>query len=162
MIKGTLSEEEIQAGKRLGNRRYKESRKQGLKQSIKNYSVEIDYLGAWGEIAVAKALGIEFIPTVNTFKAADIGVNLQVRTTDWPNGHLLVKDRDNDDHIYILCRCPRFPKFEIVGWCFGREAKNPDWLTDFGAYSVPNNKLRSIETLNSTPEYQQNLIGVQV
>ena len=158
----TLSAEDLEVGRRAGITRHTHSRKQGLKSGFDDKDNEMDILGAQGEIAAAQCLWIPFEPQVDTFKAADIGVNLQVRTTPRTNGRLILKRGDNPEHIYILVRKLAASDFEVVGWVFGHEGQRPEYLKKVGhggsVYFVPNHKLKSIADLSINDEFRKNLV----
>jgi len=162
----TLSAEDLEVGRREGIRRHVHSRQRGLKSNFYDEGNEMDVLGAQGEIAAAQCLWIPFEPKVDTFKAADIGVNLQVRTTPRSNGRLIIKKGDNPDHIYILVRKLSRNDFEVVGWIFGHEGQRPEYLTKVrhggSVFFVPNYKLKSIDDLFVNDEFRKNLAEILV
>jgi hypothetical protein len=97
--------------------------------------------GACGEIAVAKALGRFWSPTVNTFKAPDIGLKIQVRTRWRHDYELYVRpDKDDPDHAFVLAT-GKAPRFVIRGYRIGRDARREEWLQAHGgrrpAWFVP-------------------------
>jgi hypothetical protein len=96
--------------------------------------------GACGELACAKALGIYWLPTVNTFKTGGDVASFQVRTRSRDDYQLYVRPDDSDDAIFILVRGIA-PRYEVVGWMRGRDAKRPEWFKTFDrrpkAYFVP-------------------------
>lgn len=106
--------------------------------------------GACGEMAVAKALGIYWDGSVNTFKRPDVA-SLQVRTRseDWHD--ILVRPGDGDDDIFVLVT-GRSPSFTIQGWIRGSEAKVSEFLATHGgrppAYFVPQKRLRPMSELH--------------
>jgi hypothetical protein len=106
--------------------------------------------GAAGELAVAKALDRYWSGSVNTYRAgADVG-QLQVRTRSQPNYDLLIRDRDDDDAVFVLVT-GRVPSFAVRGWLLGRDGKRPEWRREHGgrppAYFVPQAHLRPITEL---------------
>ena len=161
MLTVTLTKEELLWGKHIGETRYSESRKKNLKNKIPGGYSEYDTLGALGEIAAAKALGISLNEIEGTFKGADLGFNLQVRTTEHARGHLIIrkgdnpKQGDNPKHAYILVRCPNQPVFEIVGWCFGFEAEGLGRQGTGGLW-VNESKLRPPKDLYTHPDTRAN------
>lgn len=106
--------------------------------------------GALGEMAVAKALNIHNPLTVNTFKDADLGVCLQVRTRSEHWHDLIVRENDSSDEIYILCT-GSCPEFKVHGWVYGSEAMRDEYLKNHGEYGdawfVPADKLRPLNTI---------------
>lgn len=150
-----LLEKELESSKLLGEKRFTESRKMGLKNKQLNYKPYFDYLGAAGEMAVAKGLSLKFIETCNSFKAADVGMNIQVRTTEYKNGRLIVHSNDNPMDLYILC-IASMPYFTVVGWCYGYECFEKGFEKD-GNMWVDQYKLRPIETIFDNEDFKLNL-----
>lgn len=106
--------------------------------------------GACGEMAVAKALGMYWGGSVNTFKASgDVG-KLEVRTRSSDDYELLVRKDDADDATYILVTGTA-PRYTVHGWLRGRDAKRSEWLNTHGgreaAYFVPQQALRNMDEL---------------
>lgn len=105
---------------------------------------QIHIEGACGEMALAKALGLYWNGSVNTFKmGGDVG-NFQVRTRSQHNYELLIRPDDPTDVIWWLVT-GKAPRYIVQGWIQGIDAKHPDWLRAHGgrppAYFVPHNKL---------------------
>ena len=112
------------------------------------WSVHIE--GACGELAVAKALNMYWAGTVNTFKSkADVG-KLEVRTRSRHDYDLLVRPDDKDESIFIHVT-GKAPEFKIHGWLLGKDAKQPNFLQNYGgrdgAYFVPSSNLKSLDEL---------------
>jgi len=60
-------------------------------------------MGAFGEIALHKALGLYYDGNVNTFKKfSDLPFKIQVRTTNYNDGFLTLYDTDQKDHYFFL------------------------------------------------------------
>ena len=93
-----------------------------------HWGFEID--GAAAEMAVAKYLGRYWRPLAERGRLssvpADIGENVQVRSTRNPAGPLIVHPRDDDAHVFVLV-ITRPPCFDLIGWLYGREAKRDEW-----------------------------------
>ena len=115
----------------------------------KNGYWDVNIIGIFGEAAVAKALNRFWLPTIDTFKLPDVG-DFQVRCTTYANGHLIIRDDDPVDDIYILV-IDKTPQFFIKGWIRGRDAQRPVyWRTPAEgdpAWFVPNVALWPIERL---------------
>lgn len=111
------------------------------------WSVHIE--GACGECAVAKALGLYWNGSINTFKADDIP-GAQIRTRSRHDWQLYVRPHESNQAAWILVT-GRCPNYQIHGWLYGHEAKQEQWLCDHGgrppAYFVPNSELRLITDL---------------
>lgn len=105
--------------------------------------------GAAGEIAVARRTGLYWSGR-RQWAPADIGVNLQARTTS-PGNRLIVRARDSDDAVFVFVT-GQIPRFTIHGWIVGRDAKDPAYLADptgdgYRAYFVPADRLHPMSTL---------------
>lgn len=102
--------------------------------------------GVMGEVALAKAIDRSWTPGGRNISVGEVSFSQEVRTTDWPNGHLLIYDNDSDDAIFWHVR-GSFPVFDVVGWIYGKDAKRPEWKAagDPDYYKVPNSELSPIE-----------------
>ena len=84
-------------------------------------------LGALGEIAVAKGLGLFWNGASGTFKDADLGTEIQVRTSQFYRG-LRIRPNDKDGHFYIAVLADGYPfNYELLGWMKGEDAKQDRW-----------------------------------
>jgi hypothetical protein len=95
---------------------------------------ETDVNGALAELAVAKAYGVYWNPSVNVGKAPDVG-SLQVRSNTNKNGHLIIRESDKDDEIFVLVICQN-PDFHVVGWIPANEAKVDKFFRPANQYGV--------------------------
>lgn len=132
----TLSLAEMLHGANLGVIRQYESFKSGGKHKHGFYSSNLDPLcinvqGAIGELVVAKARDTYFMPTVNTFKEADIGKNVQVRMRTKHEWQLIVRDDDDPDHIFVHVTGGG-PTYCIRGWAYGRDVMKPEYRQNHG------------------------------
>ena len=119
----------------------------------KGRDMQDNLFGVLGEMAVAKFKNYYFAGTVDTFKDADIGKYIQVRTVGSNrNRNLIVRKADPDNHVYVLVEISKQTggyNGTIHGWIMGGDAKKSEWLTDFGqpnrpmAYKVPMSSLRN-------------------
>jgi hypothetical protein len=100
--------------------------------------------GAAGELAVAKLLGCFWDGSVNTFKQADIGSDLHVRTRSKHTYELIVRDNDPDGGTYVLVTGFN-GRYVVHGCILGGAAKQPEWRKAHGdrppAYFVPHSAL---------------------
>jgi hypothetical protein len=108
-----------------------------------------EFVGACGELAVAKSAGVFFLPSVNTFhRVPDFLSDYEVRSTDLADGSLIVRDNDDDERRYILATVLG-DVVNLVGWIKGSEAKKQEWLRDPGnrrpSWFVPQASLMPIE-----------------
>jgi hypothetical protein len=101
--------------------------------------------GAMGEMVVAKARGKYFMPTVNNFKEADLGTNVQVRLRMFHHWDLIIRDNDNPEHIYVLVTGTG-PEFCIRGWAYAKDVMLPEYRKDHGgsgeAWFIPESALK--------------------
>lgn len=104
--------------------------------------------GAHAECAVARALGLYWGFTVNTFHKPDIvNTSLEVRWSTRRD----VKVRPDDSGIIVsvsgLC-----PRYTINGWIMAEAAKRPEWRCDKPppCYFVPLEELQPITELKRT------------
>lgn len=145
----TLTEQELEYAAMIGAKRHYESVIHGRKH---NPPLKADDIGLWlhiegacGELAVAKWSGKYWGGDICTFKAADIGERVQVRTRSKHDYDLIVRDNDNDEHAFILVTGVGID-FTLRGWIWGRDAKRPEFLKTYGgrpaAYFVPQSELR--------------------
>jgi hypothetical protein len=106
-----------------------------------------DIEGACAEKAAAKSLGNYWFDGADG--KTDVGP-YQVRHTTVEHGRLVLHPEDKDDEIFILV-VGRAPTFRIVGWCLGRDGKNPSYWSDptggRPAFFVPNNALHAMDKL---------------
>lgn len=106
--------------------------------------------GACGEMAVSKFLGVYWDGGIDTFKNADVGLTIQVRTRSSHSYELIVRPDDYDDDIYVLVT-GKCPTYRIWGHILGSEAKRDEYLQTHGnrpaAYFVPHGKLNDINGL---------------
>ena len=78
----------------IGVRRYVESLFDGRQDYMGMRSWQSNIEGSCGELAAAKALRIYWGATVNTFKAADLGDDIQIRTRSRDYYELNIKPND--------------------------------------------------------------------
>jgi hypothetical protein len=89
------------------------------------------YEGAFGEYVVAKAFRAFWNGSVGNFNADDVVVDVpgvgpvQVRATQWPDGHMLIH-RDDKDHrrYYLVTINGKIGR--IAGWRLARDCKRPE------------------------------------
>lgn len=109
---------------------------------------QIDVEGVLAEAAVAKALGVEYKATVDALdtKAGDIpglSTPLQVRSTKYTSGSLLIHHKDDDDHRFVLVT-GIYGTYEIRGWIFAKFGKHDKLWRQYkgrGAFWVPQDML---------------------
>lgn len=109
------------------------------------WNVDID--GCIGEMLVARFLNQYWAP--GHWTSGDILRGIEVRSTRWRDGCLLLHHDDADTKPYVLVTLEG-PSGRIRGWLLGREGKQPDhWRTDARepAFFVPQSRLRDPDEL---------------
>jgi hypothetical protein len=150
-IEVTLTDEETAYARGIGMKRQQECEKAGKKDrhGFKGNGVNIHILGAAGELAACKVFGLIWSASVNTFKGqADVGDVGEVRATTYKTGSLIVREDDQDDHVFILVT-GQIPHLTIQGYMMGKDAKQKQWLSDRGngrakAYFVPQTAIERV------------------
>lgn len=111
-----------------------------------------EVVGACGEIGMAKALGLWFVPGLNTFHvSADVLHDVEVRGTALPHGSLIVRDNDADERRFVLALVDG-TSVTLAGWLWGGEAKQEKWFRkppkERPAWFVPQRAVRPMNTLS--------------
>jgi hypothetical protein len=115
-------------------------------------------LGAAGEMAVAKALDVYWLPTMESFKAAgDLG-EYEIRTRSRDNYDLIIRP-DDPSRVFILVT-GSMPRFWVRGWIDAEDAKAmPDCWKAYGgrpaAWFVPADRLWPIQFLLDRNELRE-------
>ena len=128
----TLSPEEVREAIEFGEMATRDGVEKGRKDKAKvgkNPGVWI--MGALGECAVAKALGVPWEKNFNTFKDPDVGP-FQVRCSPLYYGGLIFRQEDNPDEIFILVTKISRSEFVVRGWATGHKCRSYGEYTDFG------------------------------
>lgn len=133
-----LTKQELEEATNVGikRRNFNESKSTpaayGFNNSNKEKALKIDIQGAIAEKAVSKALDLKWVPFSEDFKSlvSDVGDNIQVRSTDYIRGNLLLHPRDKDDQIFILVKVHNLPKCELAGWIRCRDGKKQQYWED--------------------------------
>jgi len=155
-----LTDAEVLSAIQVGGLRQWESLKKNLpdKHGFLGDGWEAHIEGAMGEIAAAKALNCYWCGGINTFKTPDL-YNIQVRTRSKKEYELLLRDNDDSCSQWVLVT-GKAGKYQVHGWIWGYEGKNPEWRKEHGgrptAYFVPHSQLHPLHTLlHSTPTPHQ-------
>ena len=94
-------------------------------------------VGAQGEMAAAKALGVYWPSSIGAEKAdPDMPPDWQVRTMGKSTYDLIVRKDDIDSHKYLLVTGTG-PEFLVHGWIYGKDAKKEEWYGDRGGRNAP-------------------------
>lgn len=112
-------------------------------------------IGAMGEFAVARLLGLNWNPVTGVTDTARGDLeNLQVKSITARNRSLIVRPHDPDEFPYVLVFVSMM-EAEILGWISGKEAKRSHYFREAdpsrgihqAAYFVPAKDLKPISTL---------------
>lgn len=104
-----------------------------------NWQIHVE--GALGELALAKYLRV-YWSGKGEFRGGDVG-SLQVRTSGYHNGHLLLHHEDNDDDQFWFVTGVN-GVYVVRGWIYGFDGKKEEfWREDTGrpAFFVPQSAL---------------------
>ena len=102
-------------------------------------------------------MNLKWIPFSENYEKikADVGTNTQVRSTNHRYGNLLVHDKDDDEQGFVLVRLHNLPECEMVGWVYGKTAKDKKYWEDGtnrpsfkgrACYMYPANLLNPMDT----------------
>jgi hypothetical protein len=151
-----LSWDELQRAASHGVHRYLTAVERGLVDNVRvtdRNNLTAHVVGAWGECAAAKALGAWW-PRDNLNPDGgkpDVGP-FHVRSTTRGGGRLIVYRADADAEPFLLVTM-RLPRFRLVGWCYGCEAKSEEWWAQREgfrpAFYVPQHVLRPLDEWNA-------------
>lgn len=148
----TMSLAEMISGASLGVIRHHNSSMRGSELGTgltedKRNILDIHVQGAMGEICVSKVMDRYSKFSVDTFKAADISENIQVRTSPRHDYKLRILPNDNPEHYYVLVTGTG-PVYCVRGWIKGSEGKREEYIMAPNnrppAYFVPQHKLYPI------------------
>ena len=160
-IEISLTKEDMEWADRIATNRQDEAVKAGKRDSHGFNGIDglnKHKLGAAGELAVAKALGVIWDATVNTYKAPDLGECVQVRTRSKHDYDMLVRANDKDDEVFIHVT-GQPPNLIVHGWLYGKDAKQEKWKQNYGnrpsAYFIPTSELNQlVVTVSSVSEVE--------
>ena len=105
-----------------------------------------DIEGACAEAAFAKHMNVFWNGSVNTFHDPDVGV-VQIRHTQLPSGHLIVRQDDKDCEVFVLV-IGTHPHYRIVGWMRAGDGKQDEWKRDEFSWFIPQSSLHEISSLS--------------
>ena len=119
--------------------RYLEARVGGMNNATTYHSEYVEVMsrdvgGILAEMVIGRRFDRTFLPAINTFHAkADVGEDIEVRSTPHLNGSLILRDNDDPGRRYVLVICDPMLGFAVRGWCYGYEARTDEWAkTDEG------------------------------
>lgn len=88
-----------------------------------------DIHGAIAEATVAKALGLYCNMSSSDRALADVGINIEVRSSLNLKAKMPIRAKDNDDaKFYFVVGI--YPNTQIVGWKYGRDCKQAKYWID--------------------------------
>jgi hypothetical protein len=84
--------------------------------------------GILAELVVGRKFDRAYLPSCNTFhKQADVGQDIEVRSTHHLNGSLILRDNDDPARRYVLVVCEAMLGFAVRGWAYGYEVMSDEW-----------------------------------
>lgn len=104
-------------------------------------------IGAIGELAVAKALGVEWNPTVGQVDQRDV-LEYEVRTTEAPTPLLRYRGHNDPGASYILCSS-RGNQVLIHGWLPGHTVRALGYEEHDNVWTAGVDQLYSMVDLNA-------------
>lgn len=134
----TLTLAEMLHGSNIGTIRHYEAEvagrksRRGLQESTQDI-LSVHIQGAIGEMVVAKVRDRYFMPTVNTFKDADIGDNVQVRLRKHHHWDMIIRDDDNPEHIFVHVT-GWGPIYCVRGWAYAKDVMKIEYRKNHGGH----------------------------
>lgn len=104
-------------------------------------------IGALGELAVAKALGHDWDPTIGRIDSADVG-RYQVRATEAEDPKLRVRLHDKLTDTFILAQV-RGHRVTLHGWAPGQYVRDHGREEFPNVWSIPAGHLFALQDLNT-------------
>lgn len=157
----TLTEEEVRFATEIGSRRYRDvaaHRRTNRAALVGTDDEGANHaLGALGEAAFAKWLGIPYSGTVNTFRSVKDVAGYEVRTRRGPRARLII--RPSDEGIYVLVTtvdvegyaAGRTDRWAIRGWMTAEDARQHQWAQNPGdrapCWMIPQDYLHPMSLL---------------
>jgi len=118
---------------KLAELRILESKVLGLNANTtyKSYDKEIlerTINGILAELVIGRPFDKFYLPSTNTFhRQADVGRDIEVRSSTDPNTPLWIRDNDELARRYVLVVCDAMKGFIVRGWVYGYEAATDEW-----------------------------------
>ena len=86
--------------------------------------------GAMAEAAMSKLLDLPVTPgEKGKITYGDIGGFIEIRSTEWKNGNLIIYERDPVDVPFILV-VGHYPRFKAVGFVINNDIDDKWWRSD--------------------------------
>jgi hypothetical protein len=84
--------------------------------------------GILAELVIGRPFNKFYLPSTNTFhKQADVGQDIEVRSSTNPDSPLWIRDNDDPARRYVLVICDAMKGFIVRGWVYGYEATTDEW-----------------------------------
>jgi hypothetical protein len=162
LISGMLTAKDIADARDVAERRQISALRSGKqdkygRRASAAENLRVHLLGAFAELAAARALGVSWDGPVDTYKTgADIGDFIQVRGRSESWHEMIVRPDDQDHHTFFLVTAnldvPSAPlRLTVRGWLNGGAAKQRRWWDNKGgrdyAYWVPQQELQPMAML---------------
>jgi hypothetical protein len=150
-----LTKEQRDEAEKFGRYKHEKSEREGRRADWYDGSESDHHAdGVGGEYAHFLLFGGvgKFQPRIDNFKGADIGDNIEVRSTRQKWFGVKVKDRDKDERIVVGYRQLDNYTYVALGWLTVKDAKRLGEKKDPGnrgipAYFVKDHQLRPIQEL---------------
>jgi hypothetical protein len=146
----TLSYEELHSAASEGIRRNVYAHSRGLKENFVGNGLvwERHIVGAIGERAVCKWLGVEWNPAVNDFQPTDADGGVQIKFSNTGFLYVPVKWLEPNKAYVLVSSGPDLFTYVIKGALFGADAQSEGALhtrpdNGYQDYWVPESRLRS-------------------
>ena len=110
-------------------------------------------LGELGEIAVSRELSLNVSSLFEDMAAADVAGKLEIRCTEYANGHLPLHKTSKDESPYVLVLLDGL-EATIAGWIIARDGKKAEYWRKGNpdCFFVPQKALLPIDQLlNQAP-----------
>lgn len=163
-----LTEEQEKYAEKIGRDRQRNAELRGANATnILPSALQIHIWGAKAEYAASLYLNTKVStnlytidqyhnPSYKDSRGTDLHNGVEVRSTSYPYGELVVRKKDWDFVPYLLV-FRKSPVYTLIGWCYGYEAKQSKYWKDVGNYGrpawfVPQDDLHPVRTLKQTLE----------
>ena len=158
-VRVVLREDDLKHAASIGFRRQMENLCNGLSHRFNfprhNASVAWGYHieAAIAEKAVAVYLELPWNERVGDIGVSDVGTHIEVRSTDRPDGSLIVHETDRSGAVFVLVINNESNTRVLAGWICGYEAKRSQFWQEkcIGrpAYFVPQGELHDMRELKT-------------
>jgi len=85
-----------------------------------------------------KLVDRKWVPHCNKFHTvADVGEDIEVRSTVYPTGGLILRDNDDPSRRYALVIVDAMKGYKEIGWIYGHEGMTEEWKVKTQATERP-------------------------